>query len=37
MNKAGWYYAFQRMLAEMLLSIRLIEYEKLNESEVRRN
>ncbi len=26
---AGWYYAFQRMLAEILLSIRLIEYEKL--------
>ncbi len=26
---AGWYYAFQRMLAEILLSIRLIETEKL--------
>lgn len=26
----GWYYAFQRMLAEILLSIRLIEYEKLH-------
>ncbi|MGB3651435.1 MAG: glycosyltransferase family 2 protein [Rivularia sp. (in: cyanobacteria)] len=25
----GWYYAFQRMLAETLLSIRLIELEKL--------
>lgn len=25
----GWYYAFQRMLAEILLSIRLIESEKL--------
>lgn len=25
----GWYYAFQRMLAEILLSIRLIELEKL--------
>ncbi|NEO08581.1 MULTISPECIES: glycosyltransferase family 2 protein [unclassified Moorena] len=25
----GWYYAFQRMLAETLLSIRLIEFEKL--------
>ncbi|MBD2345491.1 glycosyltransferase family 2 protein [Anabaena subtropica] len=25
----GWYYAFQRMLAEVLLSIRLIELEKL--------
>jgi hypothetical protein len=24
----GWYYAFQRMLAEILLSIRLIENEK---------
>ncbi|MBD2254503.1 glycosyltransferase family 2 protein [Nostoc parmelioides] len=26
----GWYYAFQRFLAEILLSIRLIETEKLN-------
>ncbi len=26
---AGWYYAFERMLAETLLSIRLIETEKL--------
>ncbi|WP_066377221.1 MULTISPECIES: glycosyltransferase family 2 protein [unclassified Anabaena] len=26
----GWYYAFQRFLAEVLLSIRLIETEKLN-------
>ncbi len=26
---AGWYYAFQRVLAELLLSIRLIETEKL--------
>lgn len=26
----GWYYAFQRMLAETLLSIRLIEFEKLH-------
>jgi glycosyltransferase involved in cell wall biosynthesis len=25
----GWYYAFQRMLAEIILSIRLIELEKL--------
>ncbi len=25
----GWYYAFQRMLAEIILSIRLIEFEKL--------
>ncbi|WP_414576687.1 glycosyltransferase family 2 protein [Anabaena sp. CCY 9402-a] len=25
---AGWYYALQRMLAEIILSIRLIEYEK---------
>jgi glycosyltransferase involved in cell wall biosynthesis len=30
----GWYYAFQRMLAEILLSIRLIEYEKLNPNRV---
>jgi glycosyltransferase involved in cell wall biosynthesis len=28
---AGWYYAFQRMLAEILLSIRLIETEKLHQ------
>jgi glycosyltransferase involved in cell wall biosynthesis len=28
---AGWYYAFQRTLAEILLSIRLIEAEKLHE------
>ncbi len=27
---AGWYYAFERMLAETLLSIRLIETEKLD-------
>ena len=27
---AGWYYAFQRTLAEILLSIRLIEAEKLH-------
>lgn len=27
---AGWYYAFERMLAETLLSIRLIETEKLS-------
>jgi glycosyltransferase involved in cell wall biosynthesis len=27
---AGWYYAFQRMLAEILLSIRLIETETLD-------
>lgn len=27
---AGWYYAFQRMLAEILLSIRLIETERLH-------
>ena len=26
----GWYYAFQRMLAETLLSVRLIEFEKLH-------
>lgn len=29
----GWYYAFQRMLAEMLLSIRLIEVEQLQPGE----
>ena len=28
---AGWYYAFQRTLAEILLSIRLIEAEKLHQ------
>jgi glycosyltransferase involved in cell wall biosynthesis len=27
---AGWYYAFQRMLAEIMLSIRLIETERLH-------
>ncbi|WP_341524649.1 glycosyltransferase family 2 protein [Nostoc sp. UHCC 0302] len=27
----GWYYAFQRMLAEIILSIRLIEFEKLEQ------
>ncbi|MEM7554654.1 MAG: glycosyltransferase family 2 protein [Cyanobacteria bacterium P01_A01_bin.84] len=26
----GWYYAFQRMLAETLLSVRLMQYEKLH-------
>ncbi|MBL1200353.1 MAG: glycosyltransferase family 2 protein [Nostoc sp. GBBB01] len=31
---AGWYYAFQRMLAEILLSIRLVEYEKLGKNDV---
>ena len=30
----GWYYAFQRMLAETLLSIRLIELEKLHKHKV---
>ncbi|WP_416336291.1 glycosyltransferase family 2 protein [Calothrix sp. UHCC 0171] len=29
-GKAGWYYAYQRMLAEILLSIRLIESENPN-------
>jgi glycosyltransferase involved in cell wall biosynthesis len=29
----GWYYACQRMLAEILLSIRLTEYEKLHFAE----
>lgn len=28
---AGWYYAFQRVLAEILLSIRLIETERLHQ------
>jgi glycosyltransferase involved in cell wall biosynthesis len=27
-GKAGWYYAFQRLLAEVILSIRLLEPEK---------
>ena len=31
----GWYYAFQRMLAEILLSIRLIEFEKLQKEEIK--
>ncbi|MEO1378535.1 MAG: glycosyltransferase family 2 protein [Cyanobacteria bacterium J06635_10] len=30
----GWYYAFQRMLAETLLSIRLIEFEKLQKQKI---
>lgn len=30
---AGWYYAFERMLAETLLSIRLIETEQLNKDK----
>jgi hypothetical protein len=29
---AGWYYALQRMLAEILLSIRLIEIQRLHKS-----
>jgi glycosyltransferase involved in cell wall biosynthesis len=29
----GWHYAFERVLAEILLSIRLIEYEKLQQQE----
>ncbi|MFW6296476.1 MAG: glycosyltransferase family 2 protein, partial [Halothece sp.] len=29
----GWYYAFQRTLAELLLSIRLIEQEKLSKDK----
>lgn len=33
---AGWYYALQRMLAEILLSIRLIESEKLHQSSNQR-
>jgi glycosyltransferase involved in cell wall biosynthesis len=30
----GWYYAFQRVLAEILLSIRIIECEKLQKPDV---
>lgn len=30
----GWYYAFQRMLAEMILSIRLIEFEHLPKQDL---
>ncbi|ARV61237.1 glycosyl transferase [Nostocales cyanobacterium HT-58-2] len=30
----GWYYAFERVLAEILLSIRLIEYEKLQKQDI---
>jgi glycosyltransferase involved in cell wall biosynthesis len=29
----GWYYAFQRVLAEIMLAIRLIEYEQLHKSK----
>jgi hypothetical protein len=29
----GWYYAFQRMFAETLLAIRLIEIEKLQRGD----
>jgi glycosyltransferase involved in cell wall biosynthesis len=28
----GWYYAFQRVLAEIMLAIRLIEYEQMHKS-----
>jgi glycosyltransferase involved in cell wall biosynthesis len=31
----GWYYAFQRLLAEVLLSIRLIEAEKQHDMELK--
>jgi glycosyltransferase involved in cell wall biosynthesis len=31
----GWYYAFQRVLAELLLAIRLIEYENLQDKNSR--
>lgn len=30
----GWYYAFQRVFAEILLSMQIIEYEKLNTLDV---
>ncbi|MEL6456995.1 MAG: glycosyltransferase family 2 protein [Cyanobacteria bacterium J06621_15] len=33
----GWYYAFQRVLAEVLLSIRLIEYNHLQEQDTLNN
>ncbi|MBR8829289.1 MAG: glycosyltransferase family 2 protein [Gomphosphaeria aponina SAG 52.96 = DSM 107014] len=33
----GWYYAFQRMFAEILLSIRLIEKEQLETNERNKN
>jgi glycosyltransferase involved in cell wall biosynthesis len=36
-GKAGWYYAFQRMLAEILLAIRIIEYEHLQKSPINNN
>jgi glycosyltransferase involved in cell wall biosynthesis len=31
----GWYYTFQRVLAEILLAIRLIEYEQSVQSQIR--
>ncbi|MEH2191967.1 MAG: glycosyltransferase family 2 protein [Nostoc sp.] len=30
----GWYYAFQRVLAEIMLAIRLLEYKKLNKLDI---
>ncbi len=33
----GWYYAFQRMVAEMILAIRLIELEYLQEQSLEQN
>jgi glycosyltransferase involved in cell wall biosynthesis len=33
-GKAGWYYAFQRMLAEILLALCIIEYEKLQKASI---
>ncbi len=33
-GKRGWYYAYQRMLAECLLSLRIIEYHFGNKKEV---
>jgi glycosyltransferase involved in cell wall biosynthesis len=30
----GWYYAFQRVLAEILLAIRLLEYKKFNKLDM---
>ncbi|WP_414542633.1 glycosyltransferase family 2 protein [Nostoc sp. CCY0012] len=34
---AGWYYAFQRVLAEIMLSIRLIEYEKFYQNQANKD
>lgn len=36
-GKAGWYYAFQRMLAEILLTIRMMEYKFLHHNHISKN